>query len=332
MITQEQIAKKLGISRQLVTLALTGNPNVSESSRQRISAAAKKMGYAPNPFARALKRGRTGIVALWLPNQFAAYYTCLAREFNRLVKAEGNELIISEVGTESGRQLISHVPMDGIFIADAFDEAKLRLRSAVGNTTPAIYMGAENYELNTDHVHIDLFKGSIEAMEHLISSGHRRILHVTCMRNNVANASRRRAYCQAIKQAGLKSEFLYYDLLEGQRSIVRKLIQEYIACHGKPDAIFCHSDDVALGIYRGLCDLKLEVPRDMAIVGCDGIQDLDYIKTPITTIVQPVTEMCRTAWTFLQQRLASPDRPVQHLTLNAKLVIRESSQTHSSKG
>lgn len=330
MITQEQIARKLGISRQLVTLALTGNPNVSESSRKRISAAAKKMGYAPNPFARALKRGRTGIVALWLPNQFASYYTCLAREFNRLIKAEGHELIISEVGLEPGRQLISHVPMDGIFIADAFDEAKLSLRSAVGNTTPVIYMGAENYESTTDHVHIDLFKGSIEAIEHLINNGNRRILHVTCMRNNVANASRRRAYCQAIKYAGLKPEFLYYDLVECQRAIVRKLIQEYVARHGKPDAIFCHSDDVALGIYRGLCDIKLEVPHDVAIVGCDGIQDVEYIKTPITTIVQPVTEMCRAAWTFLQQRLVSPDQSAQHLTLNAKLIIRESSQRRSN--
>ena len=86
MITQQEIARKLGLSRQLVSLALAGYPQVSADSRHRILATARKMGYRPNPHARALKRGRTGLVALWIPNQISAHYGHVSREFSRLVK------------------------------------------------------------------------------------------------------------------------------------------------------------------------------------------------------------------------------------------------------
>ena len=79
MVTQEQIARKLGISRQLVSFALSGYPQVSEKSRQRILAAAKEMGYTPNPHARALRGERTGIIALWVPDQVSSHYTHVAQ-------------------------------------------------------------------------------------------------------------------------------------------------------------------------------------------------------------------------------------------------------------
>src|SRR6185503_7451304 len=108
MLTQEQIARKLGVSRQLVTFALSGYPQISEKSRKRILAAAREMGYRPNPYARALKKGRTGIIGLWIPDQISTHYAHVARELNRLIKAARNELIVSEVSTAKDQQMLSH--------------------------------------------------------------------------------------------------------------------------------------------------------------------------------------------------------------------------------
>ena len=88
-----------------------------------------------------------------------------------------------------------------------------------------------------------------------------------------------KAMREAKLEAGIR---VYYPLTEQQRTIARQLIQDYIQEHGYPDAIFCHSDDVALGIYRGLCDIKLKVPEDVALVGCDGIQDTEYLECQLT--------------------------------------------------
>jgi len=326
MVTQEQIAQKLGISRQLVTFALGGYPQVSEASRKRILAAAEKMGYRPNPHARALKRGRTGIIGLWIPDQISTHYNHVARELNHLVKQSRYELIVSDVGNDrSAEQVLSHVPMDGVFAVDAPNAVRAHLQSAFAKSIPVISIGA-NRAAKTDCVQVDLHAGAGEVMQHLIKTGFRQIVHATFEQKEKTGPGRRQAYAEAMQRAGLKPEFFYYPLSEEQRPIVRQSIQDYVRQHGRPEAIFCHSDDVALGIYRGLRDMKLQVPRDVALVGCDGIQDTEYLECPITTLVQPVAEMCATAWRFLLQRLENPGTKLQHVVLQPGLVIRESSQ------
>ena len=110
MVTQAQIAEKLGISRQLVTFALAGYPQVAKVSRERIQATALEMGYRPNPHARALKQQKTGIIALWIPDQISTHYTHVARQLGRLVKQSKHELIISEVGAADTTRLAQCLP------------------------------------------------------------------------------------------------------------------------------------------------------------------------------------------------------------------------------
>jgi DNA-binding LacI/PurR family transcriptional regulator len=324
MVTQQQIAKKLGISRQLVTFALAGYPQVSKESRGRILAAALKMGYRPNPHARALKRNRTGIIALWVPDQISTHYTHVARELNRLVKQAGHELIVSEVGKHSAEQVLSHVPMDGVFAVDAPNAVGAHLQSEIGQRIPIVSIGAHRSE-KIDCVQVDLLAGTNEVMRHLLRSGFRRIVHATFEQDTGPGTGRRFGYARAMQKAGLKPEFFYYPLSEEQRLIVRASVQEYIRERGCPEAIFCHSDDVALGIYRGLNDLGLRVPKDVALVGCDGIQDTEYLECPITTLKQPVTEMCSIAWQFLTRRLKFPQMKRQKAILKPELAVRPSS-------
>jgi DNA-binding LacI/PurR family transcriptional regulator len=324
MVTQAEIARKLGVSRQLVTFALSDYPQISQESRKRILAAAREMGYQPNPYARALKKGRSGIIGLWIPDQISTHYTHVARELNRLVKAARHELIVSEVSIAEEQQVLSHVPMDGIFVVDAPAQASIYRKSNPTSRVPVISIGADCFE-NADAVQVDLLAGTLEVMDHLIGSGFRRIAHATFVREDSSRAGRRLGYVKAMRKAKLKPEFIYYPLTEHQRSIARQLIQDHIREHGRPDAIFCHSDDVALGIYRGLCDMKLRVPDDIALVGCDGIQDTEYLECQLTTLVQPIAAMCATAWQFLMERLDHPAVKLQKTKLKPKLVVRDSS-------
>lgn len=325
MITQLDIARKLGISRQLVTFALAGYPQVSPESRKLILATALKMGYRPNPHARALKEGKTGIVALWIPDQISTHYDHVTREMTHLLKQAQVELIVSEVGASSAGQVLSHVPADGIFVVDAPAQVLNYLHAKSPSNIPIISMGA-NCCPETDFVKVDLFSGAVEATRHLIQAGCRRIAHMTFVRQGTDEQERRTGYLKTMKQAGLKPELIYYPLSVHQRPIVRKLIQDYVAKHGCPEAIFCHSDDVAIGVYRGLCDIGRHIPSDVALMGCDGIQDTEYLESPLTTLIQPVQEMCTAAWQFFKDRQNDPKRPPQHVILKPRLIIRESTQ------
>jgi len=207
---------------------------------------------------------------------------------------------------------------------DASKAVQLELKALAGKSVPVVSLGTYS-SLLTDHVQVDMEAGTMEAMRHLIGAGFRRIAHATFVRKNIAGESRRIGYTKAMRDAGLEPEYIHYPLTERQRPVARQLIQEYVREHGRPEAIFCHSDDVALGIYRGLCDAGIRVPADIALVGCDGIEDTEYLECPLTTLVQPVAEMCATAWQFLQNRLAEPAIPLQHSLLALKLAIRDSS-------
>ncbi len=159
MVTQAQIAEKLGVSRQLVTFALSGHPHVAKESRELILATATEMGYRPNPFARALKQKRTGIVALWIPDQISTTTTMSRRELSRLVKQDGQELIVSEIGGADMNQIWSNVPVDGIFAVDASEEAFGELEAMAGKSVPIVSMGAHGSP-KTDSVQVDLGAGS----------------------------------------------------------------------------------------------------------------------------------------------------------------------------
>ncbi|MDP3849181.1 MAG: LacI family DNA-binding transcriptional regulator [Luteolibacter sp.] len=325
MVTQAQIAKKLGVSRQLVTFALAGYPQVSRQSSERILAAALEMGYRPNPHARALRRNRTGIIALWVPDRISTHYAHVARELGLRAKLAGHELIISEGGVGDMSRRWSHVPFDGICAVDTSKSVQRELEAFAKKSIPVVSLGASCAK-SVDHVEVDLGSGTKALMAHLIGSGFRRIAHATFVRKSLSHESRRLAYVGAMKAAELRPEFIYYPLTQQQRPVTRQLIRKYIGDHGRPEAIFCHSDDVALGIYRGLCDLNIRVPEDIALVGCDGIEDTEYLERPITTLVQPVAAMCAMAWQFLQQRLEDPGIPPQRAVLQPTLDLRESSR------
>ena len=324
MVTQTQIAEQLGVSRQLVTLALAGYPQVAKATRERIEKAALELGYRPNPHARALRQKRTGIIALWIPDQISSHYSQVARELGRLVKQSGQELIISETGEAENRQVWTHVPVDGICAVDATEATRIELESLAAKSVPVVSLGACDSPA-TDSVQVDMAAGTAEIMRHLLDSGYRRIAHATFVRANSAKESRRSGYAAAMLAAGLEPEYILYPLGETQRPINRRMIREYLREHGRPDAIFCHSDDAALGIYRGVLDAGLRVPADIALVGCDGIEDTEYLECPLTTLMQPVAQMCETAWQFLRNRLAEPGIPLQHSLLAPTLAIRQSS-------
>jgi len=187
---------------------------------------------------------------------------------------------------------------------------------------PVVCTGAYNLLEGTDRVQIDLRPGATAAMEHLLGSGRRRIAYLTDDLPNRGGDARHTAYVAGMQGAGRPREFVATE--NDSRVCARETVRAYIQAHGCPEALFCHNDDLAIGAYRGLCDLGFKVPQDCALVGCDGIEDTEYLEVPITTIVQPLAEMCSRAWEYLERRIREPDAPVQITVLEPKLVIRES--------
>lgn len=109
-----------------------------------------------------------------------------------------------------------------------------------------------------------------------------------------------------------------------RRAVVLEETKAYFAKHGVPEAIFAYNDNMAVAIVRALHDLGVKIPDDCVICGCDGIDEVEYTEPQLTTIVQPIQQMCELGWQFTLDRIANPHEPARHEVLVPELTIRQS--------
>lgn len=325
------LASRLSLSKGTVSRILNdSSAPFSAETRRRVLSLAEEIGYRPNPIARALATGRTGSVALWLRNLKTSYRARVAQSFESQVEANSYRLVIRLYGRDGDQDVKDDFSQampesaDGIVTHGPPPKRWTPLMGSGGYRTPTVSTGTIADPETPDYVGIDLSAASREAVEHLILPGRRRVAYLTPY---AFQEERFHTYHTVMAEAGLEPEVMQ-DAGEG-RAAVRRFVREYVAAKGCPEAIFCHNDDTAIATYCALCDLGLRVPDDVALVGCDGIEDTEYLPTPISTITQPLDEMSRLAWQFLKIRMQDPDAPPQRIILPSKLIVRASSSESS---
>lgn len=332
-VTITQIAQKTGFSPATVSRVLNGKGMgfISDSTRRAILASAADLGYRPSRNGRSDRPPQTRVVSLWIRNPDAPYYAGILRALHDRAAAAGYETILRffrDRPDAPARELAWLPPagwtVDAVFAADCRQMAQTFLSAHPSDVTPLVGLG-DDVPTSADHVRFDPEHGVREAVEHLVAIGCRRIAHLSARAtiNNVRTV-REQTYATVVAAAGQSPTVIH--AVDETRGAARRAIVDHVRSHAAPDGLFCLNDDMAIGAYRGLLDLGLRVPRDVALVGCDGIEDGEFLESPLTTILQPVDELCRVAWACMQQRLADPAATIQSHVLRPHLLIRESTR------
>ena len=214
--------------------------------------------------------------------------------------------------------------VDGFLVFETTSFSGAGQEQAAPTMKPLVSMGGMRFTLNEgdgshDYVGIDLRGGAEAAMRHLVEIGCRRIAIIQPYRE-----ARYDGYASVLQEAGLIEEEIKTS--SPKRTDARTALNEYLDVHPCPDALFAFNDDVALGAYRALRDRGIRVPNDVALVGYDGIEDTEYTDRPLSTVMQPVEEMCRLACEYLVRRIENPTIGPQQIVLQPQLVVRESSR------
>ncbi len=328
-VTIRDVAKAANVSHATVSRALNraSDPFISDATRNRIIETARQMGYQPNRAARALVTGRTGQISLclWTENIHNSYQWNVTHVAHAVMQSRSYELLVNLVGYKTlelaEKNLVSPPSVDGIICYEAAPALGAMFGGALPAHLPIVTAGTYNLLHGVDRVAIDLSEGSFDAMRHLIGQGRKRIAYLTNDKS-VNKDPRYIAYVSSMNEAGLPLEII--ETPSG-RAGPRLLIGQYVAERGAPDAIFCHNDDIAIGAYRGLRDVGLGVPEDVAVVGCDGLEDTEYLDNPISTIVQPLARVLELSCEYVLARIDNPDRPIESTVIKSKFVARESS-------
>lgn len=326
----DDVARMAGVSTATVSRALRGLPNVSESTRDRVRAAAAMLGYVPSPSASSLASGRTrtiGVLSPWVSRWFFANVIEGAeREF----RARGYDALLYSAKVERrGRQQVDvevlRRRVDGVLVV-GLPLGTYEVESLLALGIPVVFVGGgvEGQAV----LRIDDYGAGRAATEHLLALGHERIGHVTGLPDVVSAWSppigRRRGWQDALVATGRHAapEWLvngYFDVAGGRESTHQLLEQA-------PDvtAVFGASDEMAMGAFLAARDRGLRVPEDFSIIGIDGHELGELIE--LTTIAQPVVQQGGDAARLLLDMVAGTAEamPSDGLLYPTELVVRRS--------
>jgi DNA-binding LacI/PurR family transcriptional regulator len=330
----KDVAARAGVSVKTVSNVVNGYEHVTAETRSRVEAALADLGYVPNLAARGLRNGRSGVIALALPELHAPYFAEIAHHVVRAAADRGWTVLVDETEGRLDRErqvaagIRAHL-IDGLILSPlALTAADLDGRA---DGVPLVLLGERVRHDVADRVAVDNVRAARDATAHLLERGRRRIAAVGVQRSasGVSARLRLQGYRRALRQAGLEADpALAVPAAAWHRADGAAAVRALLAAADPPDALFCFNDLLALGALRALHEAGLRVPEDVAVVGFDDIEEARYSTPALTTVSPAKDRIAGTAVELLVARLAAPvgaPPPPRRVVAPHVLTIRESS-------
>jgi LacI family transcriptional regulator len=322
-VTIHDVAREAGVAASTVSRTFTNPPRVNVRTREHVLAVAERLGYRPNPHARALPTGRTRTIALLIPDITNPHFFDLIRGAERQASTAGYTLVLGDSEESPDREL-RHIErlapaVDGFLLASSRlpDD---RIREVA--TRHALTLVNRELE-GVPSVVTNQFDGSRQIVEHLASLGHRSVAYLSGPRHSWMGQWRWRALVKAARGLGLTATRLgpFPPNLTGGAAADAGL------GHGAT-ALIAHNDLLAIGVLRRLAERGVAVPADLSVVGYDDIFGADFCSPPLTTLAGPLESAGRAVVDVLLGQLdPAAGRGTRHTRarLPTHLVIRGSS-------
>lgn len=310
--TLKDVGDYVGVSAKTVSNVVNGTDWVREDLKVRIRAALVELGYRPNAAARQLRSGRSGMVAVALPDLSQPYFAELASELVRAAEERTITVLINQTnGQADAERRISDgvgIPvMDGLILSPlALGASDLAARL---DTTPIVLLGEHIGASPFPHVTVDNAAAAQAATEHLIASGRRRIAAIGAQSSgpNETSELRLNGYRAALAAAGLPlDERLVCVVADFRRGDGAAAAAQLLDADVEFDGVFAFNDLLALGAMHTFAGRGVRVPEDVAVVGFDDIEEGRYSSPALTTISPDKAAIARTALDLLSGDDAAP--------------------------
>lgn len=317
------VAREAGVATSTVSRAFTDPTRVNVRTREHVEEVARRLGYSPNPLARALHSGRTRTAALLVPDITNPYFFGIIRGAERRANTRGFTLVLVET-EESGEREAKHVKRLAQSV-DGFVLASSRLTNRMIRdlaTSHLLSLINRNVEGVTSTV-IDPAEGSRQIVDHLHSLGHRSLVYLSGPRTSWLGARRWRFLSTAARRLGMEAARLgpFPPAMYGGAAAADAGLGT------DSTALIAHNDLLAIGVLSRLAARGLSVPADVSMVGFDDIFGSDFCSPPLTTVSGPVERAGATAVDLLLAALETRTRDEERrfVSLPSHLVIRASS-------
>jgi LacI family transcriptional regulator len=328
-LTIRDVADLAGVSTATVSRVINGHAEVSERTRDAVMRVVRERGYSTNRSARGLSAGRTGLVGVTLPQVHHSYFSEILAGAAEALYAHDMRTVICPTQHQHDRE----VSLLERLMQGTTDGAVLILPEESSDELAALHDHGYRFVIVDPLKHLDErvptvsaahSAGAGEAVEHLLTLGHRRIGAITGPAGWVATEDRLRGYRGALAAAGVMPDPQLevradFRVDGGFRAAITLL-----DLTDPPSAIFAFNDPMAIGATRAARARGIDVPGQLSIVGFDDTFEASIVTPALTTVRQPLAEMGRMAVGQLIRLLSGERIEALHVELATKLAVRDS--------
>jgi LacI family transcriptional regulator len=330
----KSIARDLGVSVVTVSKVLHNHTDISQETRNRVLRRMKEVNYQPNLAARALSTGRTGLIGLIVPDLVHPFFAQVAKAISARLSSQSYSLIISssEEDPQLERREIDQMiarRVDALLLAST--ESNLAsLQKLKEHAVPFVLLDRKIPGFAANFVGIDDVLAGQQATTHLIQIGCKTIAHIVGSEVSTAH-DRQLGYGQTLAQHGMSLP-ASYTVKSGRGDDAGEVtgyssMKQLLRLSPQPDGVFCCNDPIALGAIRAIFEAGLDIPSDIAVIGCGNAHYDDLLRVPLSSVDQNTDALgenaAKLALSIIRRKSGATPKSI---LVNSKLIVRASTQ------
>ncbi len=326
-VTLKEIAEHSGLSPSTVSLVLRNSPLVAEDTRRKVQASIEALGYVYNRAAANLRGAASKSVGLLIGEITNPFYAELTSGADAVLERADHITFLGNTRESVERQTrflsrLREQNVDGVVLCPAEGTSGATLQPVLVWGMPCVQVLRYLSGVELDYVGADYRLGMQMAVEHLVRLGHRRIALVGGAMHHSAVRERRAGFRDAMERAGLASDLVVPCPLTRRHGA--EAVEDLAARPDRPTGIIGYNDIVALGAMQGLARRGLRAGSDMAIIGCDNIEEAGLVEPGLTTVATNPRRIGEEAASLLLRRIENPRGTRDRVIVPPCLVVRRS--------
>lgn len=325
-VTLLDVARHANVSRATASLVIRKSPLVGAATREKVEKALQELGYVYNMGAASLRVERSNTVGVIMPTLGNPFYGELLSGIDSVVGEAGLVVLLANshenfANQSTLMQRMREHGVDGVIVSLTAGTPADFIERIADWGLPVVQV-LRHVTDRIDYAGVDYAGGMRQAVNHLISLGHRSIAFAVHGPVHSAYRERIESFRDVMLQQGLEPDMIVQ--LPQTMPEVAKAAPLLFEGNRKPTAAICFNDVVALGLSAGLYDHGKKVGEDFSLIGFDDVSDAEATRPRLSSVsTRPVT-VGQNAARLLLARLAHPDKPAQRIVSETYLHVRQS--------
>lgn len=333
MVTLKRIAKEAKVSVTTVSRVLRDRGEISDQTRRHVLSVAEKLRYRPNFGARSIFTGRTDSVGVIMTSasqfdariSFGIHDSLAEHDFVPITLWSSSapaERVDHSVVLEQIHQLIDR-RVDAFILRPDFDSRQAYISEIWERDVPLVTVDRDLLESHSDFVGTDDELGAWLAADHLLSLGHRNIVHIAGPDSATTGRIRRRFFEAAIAAV---PDAVCRTIIDESFGLDGGIVESLFRLDPMPTAVFAANDFIAANLYRKARERSLRIPEDLSVIGYADLEFASFLDPPLTTLRQDPYQLGRIAGRMAVERITQKKTGHEHrkVVLKPQLIIRAS--------